>query len=188
MTKRCDDPEPAPSRPAGRPRRHKVRDLLDGGLEAILEHGGQEYRLRITASGKLILTRAPARRVASCGPAWQRLRSRGDRRRPIDYSPSYRHANRQPIRGRMTEGLAFALAMGVAAVCGAATGRIFALEAEDRRTSILAAAYCGAGAGLMSGPAFAFVLVLAAELLAGQAIAPALSGAAQVTGPALLWG
>lgn len=88
----------------------------------------------------------------------------------------------------MTEELAFALAMGVAAVCGAATGRIFALEADDRRTSILAAAYCGAGAGLMSGPVFAFVLVLAAELLHGQGVSPALTGAAQVTGPALLWG
>jgi hypothetical protein len=88
----------------------------------------------------------------------------------------------------MTEGLVFALAMGVAAVCGAATGRIFALEADDRRTSILAAAYCGAGAGLMSGPVFAFVLVFAAEFLRGRAIAPALSGAAQATGPALLWG
>jgi hypothetical protein len=88
----------------------------------------------------------------------------------------------------MTEDLAFALAMGVAAVCGAVTGRIFALEADDRRTSILAAAYCGAGAGLMSGPVFAFVLVLVADLLRGQAIAPALSGAAQMTGPALLWG
>jgi hypothetical protein len=88
----------------------------------------------------------------------------------------------------MTEELAFALAMGVAAVCGAATGRIFALEADRRRTSILAAAYCGAGAGLMSGPVFAFVLVLAAQLLRGQAIAPALAGATQATGPALLWG
>ena len=41
----------------GRPRRLKVSDLLAGEREAILEHDGQEYRLRITANGKLILTK-----------------------------------------------------------------------------------------------------------------------------------
>ncbi len=40
-----------------RPRRLKVSDLLAGEREAILEHSGQDYRLRITASGKLILTK-----------------------------------------------------------------------------------------------------------------------------------
>jgi hemin uptake protein HemP len=34
-----------------------VADILQGGREAILEHGGQDYRLRITANGKLILTK-----------------------------------------------------------------------------------------------------------------------------------
>lgn len=43
--------------PSVRPRRHKVADLLEGEREAILEHGGQDYRLRITANGKLILTK-----------------------------------------------------------------------------------------------------------------------------------
>jgi hemin uptake protein HemP len=38
-------------------RRLKVSDLLAGQREAILEHGGQDYRLRITANGKLILTK-----------------------------------------------------------------------------------------------------------------------------------
>jgi hemin uptake protein HemP len=42
---------------AGRLRRLKVSELLDGEREAILEHGGQDYRLRITANGKLILTK-----------------------------------------------------------------------------------------------------------------------------------
>ena len=42
---------------AGRPRRLKVSDLLAGEREAILEHDGQDYRLRITANGKLILTK-----------------------------------------------------------------------------------------------------------------------------------
>jgi hemin uptake protein HemP len=34
-----------------------VAELLQGGREAVLEHDGQDYRLRITANGKLILTK-----------------------------------------------------------------------------------------------------------------------------------
>ena len=37
--------------------RVRVQDLLQGTKEAILEHAGQEYRLRVTATGKLILTK-----------------------------------------------------------------------------------------------------------------------------------
>ena len=50
----------APVVPTGRgraPTRVRVRDLLDGTNEAILEHDGQDYHLRITANGKLILTK-----------------------------------------------------------------------------------------------------------------------------------
>ena len=60
MTSRDDPDAPHPQRPAAagaRPRRLKVSELLEGAREAILEHGGQDYRLRITASGKLILTK-----------------------------------------------------------------------------------------------------------------------------------
>jgi hemin uptake protein HemP len=39
------------------PPRYKVSDLLGEAREAILEHGGEEYRLRITANRKLILTK-----------------------------------------------------------------------------------------------------------------------------------
>jgi hemin uptake protein HemP len=42
---------------AKRPVRLLVSEILDGGREAILEHSGQDYRLRITANGKLILTK-----------------------------------------------------------------------------------------------------------------------------------
>jgi len=49
-------PRPSPAA-VGRPRRLKVSELLGGEREAILEHGGQDYRLRITANGKLILTK-----------------------------------------------------------------------------------------------------------------------------------
>jgi hemin uptake protein HemP len=44
-----------PPRTSELPRRFKVSELLDGRREAILEHEGQEYRLRITARRKLIL-------------------------------------------------------------------------------------------------------------------------------------
>ncbi len=37
--------------------RYAVAELLRGGREAILEHDGAEYHLRITAAGKLILTK-----------------------------------------------------------------------------------------------------------------------------------
>ena len=60
MTTRPDDGEearPPSPRPAARTRRVKVTELLAGEREAILEHDGQDYRLRITASGKLILTK-----------------------------------------------------------------------------------------------------------------------------------
>lgn len=39
--------------PAGRA---DIRELLGGRSELIIEHNGREYRLRLTQSGKLILT------------------------------------------------------------------------------------------------------------------------------------
>jgi hemin uptake protein HemP len=39
------------------PPRFHVTDLVGGGSEAVLVHMGQEYRLRITSNGKLILTK-----------------------------------------------------------------------------------------------------------------------------------
>lgn len=49
----------APERPAPKaspPRRVRSEDLLNGGVEILIEHRGREYRLRITQNGKLILT------------------------------------------------------------------------------------------------------------------------------------
>ena len=44
--------------PSGKPvRRIAVSDLLSGEREAILLHDGDEYRLRLTSNGKLILTK-----------------------------------------------------------------------------------------------------------------------------------
>lgn len=42
---------------AATPIRYTVAELLRGGREAVLEHGGAEYRLRVTANGRLILTK-----------------------------------------------------------------------------------------------------------------------------------
>jgi hemin uptake protein HemP len=38
-------------------KRVAVSDLLGGGREALLLHDGDEYRLRLTSNGKLILTK-----------------------------------------------------------------------------------------------------------------------------------
>lgn len=53
----ADEPNPKPTPPNPKVRRLKVSELLAGQREAILEHDGQDYRLRITANGKLILTK-----------------------------------------------------------------------------------------------------------------------------------
>jgi hemin uptake protein HemP len=48
------------SRPAGQGRtvrRTTTEDLLQGGNELIIAHRGEEYRLRITSNGKLILNK-----------------------------------------------------------------------------------------------------------------------------------
>ena len=51
-------------KPAKRPvtvppaiKRVAVSDLMAGGREAVLLHDGDEYRLRLTSNGKLILTK-----------------------------------------------------------------------------------------------------------------------------------
>jgi hemin uptake protein HemP len=43
--------------PAVRPPRIDSRQLLQGGKELVITHGREEYRLRLTAGGKLILTK-----------------------------------------------------------------------------------------------------------------------------------
>jgi hemin uptake protein HemP len=62
MTTAADSRDQFPESPpnaetANRKVRVLVSDILQGGKEAILEHDGQDYRLRITANGKLILTK-----------------------------------------------------------------------------------------------------------------------------------
>ncbi len=53
--------ESAPMRPDGTglapPRRIDIHELLGGGRELRILHGGEEYRLSLTSKGKLILTK-----------------------------------------------------------------------------------------------------------------------------------
>lgn len=53
------EPEIPPSTTERRsgPTRYRVSDLMGGEREVILEHRGQDYRLRITEAGKLILSK-----------------------------------------------------------------------------------------------------------------------------------
>lgn len=59
MAKGKDDLDPRGSVPPVSPdvKRLDVRTLLDGQKEVLLELNGQLYHLRITANGKLILTK-----------------------------------------------------------------------------------------------------------------------------------
>ena len=54
------DPSERETRPAGQGRtvrRVTTEDLLQGGNELIIAHRGDEYRLRVTSNGKLILNK-----------------------------------------------------------------------------------------------------------------------------------
>lgn len=48
---------PRPHAPRSQKRRVSTADLMQGAREIILLHGGEEYVLRITKAGKLILTK-----------------------------------------------------------------------------------------------------------------------------------
>lgn len=49
--------ETAEPRETGRPRIVTSEALLQGGREVIIRHGGDDYRLRLTRVGKLILNK-----------------------------------------------------------------------------------------------------------------------------------
>lgn len=48
---------PAPSAPTAARPRLDTRSLMRGGSLLLIEHAGMEYTLRITRTGKLILTK-----------------------------------------------------------------------------------------------------------------------------------
>jgi hypothetical protein len=86
------------------------------------------------------------------------------------------------------DNIALLLGIGVAAICGAVTGRAFAIEGENRRTSILAAAYCGGGAGLLSATLVTFAVVLIGAAAHPEGVGAAVLSAGGAIGAALLWG
>lgn len=53
---RQNKPSAPTKQPEAKPARIASRDLLQGRSELIIEHQNREYRLRLTQSGKLILT------------------------------------------------------------------------------------------------------------------------------------
>jgi hemin uptake protein HemP len=60
----ADVPKPKPMAASPKPQsadrklnRWRIADLTGDAREAIIEHGGQDYRLRVTANDKLILTK-----------------------------------------------------------------------------------------------------------------------------------
>ena len=57
-----DIPTPTPAQPAKRSvilvdNRVASTELLAGGQQLVIEHKGEEYRLRVTANNRLILTK-----------------------------------------------------------------------------------------------------------------------------------
>jgi len=52
-----DQPSPASPAPGEPARLLRSEDLLQGAREVWIEHGNERYRLRLTASGKLYLTK-----------------------------------------------------------------------------------------------------------------------------------
>jgi hemin uptake protein HemP len=53
----AEAPKPPSHAPRPPVRRLDVKELLAGGREIVLLHAREEYRLRLTSNGKLILTK-----------------------------------------------------------------------------------------------------------------------------------
>lgn len=60
MERNSKQPTPSAGRPGNQPSirgRLDSRELFGAGREVIINHAGEEYRLRLTSQGKLILTK-----------------------------------------------------------------------------------------------------------------------------------
>jgi ABC-type nitrate/sulfonate/bicarbonate transport system permease component len=80
----------------------------------------------------------------------------------------------------------YTVVASVAAVLSLIAGRVFAIEGQDRLTSLLAPAYVGAGIGLMSGVMLGSPLALVAQLMNTES--STWFDALDVASQALLWG
>jgi len=86
----------------------------------------------------------------------------------------------------MTDVSVYSVVAGIAALLGMIAGRVFAIEGGQRLPSIFAAAYVGAGAGLMTSVLIGPLLTLVAQYL--NAGSTTWFDALDVAGTALLWG
>jgi hypothetical protein len=76
----------------------------------------------------------------------------------------------------------------VAGLFGAIAGRVFAVEAQNRRTALFAATYIGAGVGLVTALPIGSVLTVVMKILNSERDFSALLNALDVTGTAVMWG
>src|SRR5262245_28703414 len=76
----------------------------------------------------------------------------------------------------------------VAALFGAIAGRVFAVEAQNRCSALLAATYVGAGVGLVTALPMGSMLTVFTKLLNSERDLSALLDALDVTGTAVMWG
>jgi hypothetical protein len=76
----------------------------------------------------------------------------------------------------------------VAGVFGAIAGRVFAVEAQNRRAALFAATYIGAGVGLVTALPIGSVLTVLVKVLNSEWDSSALLNALDVTGTAVMWG
>jgi hypothetical protein len=88
----------------------------------------------------------------------------------------------------MSEGAIYVVVAAVAVLFGAIAGRVFAVEAQDRRTALFAATYVGAGVGAVTALPIGSVLTVIMKLLHSERDLSTLLDALDVTGTAVMWG
>src|SRR5262245_2668211 len=88
----------------------------------------------------------------------------------------------------MSENLIPTMVALVACLFGALAGRVFAVEAQNRRTALFAASYIGAGVGLVTALPVASLLAVVVNLLSSHRDLSALLDALDVTGRSVTWG
>jgi|LNFM01.1.fsa_nt_gb hypothetical protein len=80
----------------------------------------------------------------------------------------------------------YSVVAGIAALFGMVAGRVFAIEGGRRLSAVLAAAYVGAGAGLLTSVLIGPLLALVAQYL--NSSASTWFDALEVAGTTLWWG
>jgi hypothetical protein len=88
----------------------------------------------------------------------------------------------------MIEAYWYVWVMCFSALWGALAGRVFAVEGQHLLGAIFAAAYCGGGTGLLSGPPFALLLALHARWWPSSTPSAGLMAIVDDFGAGLLWG